>query len=392
MRRIAAALALSAAATVLLAAIGWPAAAYWEGDHVVFWAGSRAVLEGASPYDAAWWSSLPERAGMPPTRLPVATAAGPPITTAYPLWTFLPILPFGAVPYGLAAPAWLVSQVLVVGAALALLASYVLGGRRADAWLLGGIAAAFQPIWILVGNGNVTGFLFGALATGFVLLERGRPFLAGAVLGTLLVKPHPFAVLAVVALVASRSRARIAAGAASTAAVLVIAAFAVRPTWVAEWLPQLAVARPAGLSNATALTLDRAVGLPFVPAVAVGLAVGILLLWWHRSRPRPDALFAAALALSLFASPYGWSYDHLYLLLGVAVVLRYLALVPGIRAAGVVLLAVVAGPLPWILYAAAFARGGEELSALVPASFLVLVVLVDVRVRSRAARPALAPL
>lgn len=365
---------------LLLAALGWPGRSYWNGDHLVFWAGSRAVLAGVSPYEEPWWEELPEREGRPAITLPYRPPSGPAVTTAYPLWTFIVFAPFGALPYDVAAAAWLTAQLAVVAAGLAVLGLALLERPRRDLPFIGGMAAGFQPVWILVGNGNMTGFLFGAIAGGLGALLAGRPFLAGSLLGLVALKPHPFTLLPLVILFGTSQPKRVIAGGLTTLALLAAASFAVRPGWVGEWLPQVAAARTVGLSNATAATLDRVFGTPFAPASATVLAVVLFIAWWRHSGPALAPLFASALAVSLFVAPYGWSYDHLHLLVVAVVVVGSLPGAGLLRSAGLVLLAIVAGLVPWVLYSIAFSRGGEELSALTPLLFFALLVLTH-RVR-----------
>lgn len=358
----------------ILAAVDWPARSYWNGDHVVFWGGSRAVLTGVSPYEAAWWEALPHREGRPEIVLPYRTPSGAVLTTAYPLWTFVVLAPFGALPYDLAAGVWLIAQIAGVSAGLVALSFVLLRDPRRDLPLILGFALGFQPTWILAGNGNVTGFLFGALAGALSALISGRPYVAGLLLGLLAIKPHSFALVPLVVLVGAQRPLRVVAGALTTGVILVALAFAVRPGWVGEWLPHVAAARTAGLSNATAATLDRVFGLSSAPIIGVALAVMAFVIWWRMARPGLAALFGAAVAISLFIAPYGWSYDQLHVLIVAVVIVSCLPAAGPLRTAGLVLLAVVAGLVPWLLYAAAFGRGGEELSAVTPLLFFALLV------------------
>jgi len=67
--RVALALSFGALALVLvLGTIGWPAGDVRDADHFQFWAGSRALLEGASPYDLAEYGYSPIRIETPAGR------------------------------------------------------------------------------------------------------------------------------------------------------------------------------------------------------------------------------------------------------------------------------------------------------------------------------------
>jgi hypothetical protein len=83
-------------------------------------------------------------------------------------------------------------------------------------------------------------------------------------------------------------------------------------------------------------------------------------------------LAGLAIAVSVFAAPYAWSYDYLVLAVPWAVTMANAD-----RAAAStqlrVALVVIASLLPWTLYAAAFQRGDESLSAIVPAAAAILL-------------------
>jgi len=133
------------AAIFLLAALGWAASAYRDGDFFQFRAGARAIAEGASPYDAAWSVAFHAREGslallQPPLYGSVAW------TTPYPLWTFLVLIPFGAMPLGLSAASWLIFQLAGLAVALGTLTrSLGLARDRRALALLAAIVIAFEP-------------------------------------------------------------------------------------------------------------------------------------------------------------------------------------------------------------------------------------------------------
>lgn len=115
-------------------------------------------------------------------------------------------------------------------------------------------------------------------------------------------------------------------------------------------------------------------------AVAV---VGVIAL--TRGRPYGRTSFAAiAVALSLFAAPHVWSYDFLVLALPWGAALALADALPEPRRAAAVGLAVVtASIIPWSFYALAFARGQENLSAIVPvAAAFAVATVIGLRSRS----------
>lgn len=372
-----AAVAIAAFVMILvLGTAGWPAREYRHGDHFQFWAGGRALMARASPYDLAWWTDFHAREGSRATAVWPQPEEGPAWTTPYPLWTFAFFLPFALVPYDHAAAAWLVLQIVAGAGALAALCRALFADPRRDGLLLFGLVAGSQPAWLLLGGGNVTGFLLGALAGGLAALLARRPYLAGLLFGLLALKPHSFALIPVVLMLAAPGRWRVAAGALTSLVALLAVSLALRPGWPAEWVTQVAALQSSNGSNATALTLDRAVALPFVVPITVAALLGTFAAWWHVARPRFAVLFAGGVAVSLAVAPHGWSYDQLHLAVVVAVMIGLLATVPRGRVAGLVGLVVIAVAVPWALYVPSFGRNGEELTAFVPVlSFACLVAL-----------------
>ena len=133
-------------------------------------------------------------------------------------------------------------------------------------------------------------------------------------------------------------------------------------------------------SNATLWTLDRA--LPLLPQGALPMAAALATLgafgmWWIRARPPFEPAIGAALCVSLALAPHGWSYDLVALLAVAAIVIELLAhALIDRRTLGLALLAGVFGVLPWLLYAVAFRRGGEEWTVGAPLALLALLMVV----------------
>lgn len=369
-RRAVAIAVAAGGAVALLAIVGWPASAYRHGaaDMPQFHHAARTLLEGRTPY-AVWdWP--------------------------YPLWTAVALLPIGLLPLELAAPVWLVGQLVAVGAALVALARHVLvTDPRRDRLLLFAIAAAMQPTWLLVGGGNMTGLLFAAFTGALVAQLTGRPLVAGSLVGLLVTKPQSLAVAAAALFAGSppASRARLAIAAVAVAGTLVAGAFALHLDWVGAWAANAAALQASSGSNATGWTLGRTVAalVPTWLGSAAGLiAVGAAFVaWWWRRRPGLALLVAAAVPVSLFVAPHGWSYDQLHLLVTYAVALELIAHTGRERIAWLATLLIIACVLPWLLYASAVATGGEAATAAVPLLAFALLVLLDARgVRSATSR------
>lgn len=375
------ALASAAVLTAVLTIVGWPASEYRHGDLFQYWAGAHALLQGADPYDLKWWIAFHAASGSRALTVVPQPAEGAAWTTAYPLWTLLAFVPFALLPFALACALWLVAQLAAVAAGVvALIRTCLPTAPRRDGVVLVGMALAFQPLWLLPSNGNITGFLFGALVGAVAL--RSRPVWAGALLGTLALKPQSMLVsgLAVVAGADPRARRRMVVAGVVVVLALVATAFLVRPGWIEGWTRMLVALQRSTGSNATLWTFGRATGVPALSIVAPLALMATLLVWWWVRRPGPLLLLAAAVPVSVAVAPHGWTYDQLHLLITVAAVIELLSRAsPARRAAGLAVLATLAVALPWLLYIVAVARNTEDLSALVPASLFALVVLIGRR-------------
>lgn len=363
----------------ILAVLAWPGREYRHADFFQFWAAPRMVLEGSDPYDREDWAAMYAREAAAPVATPP-----PPGRHIYPAWNTVLMLPLGAVPLDVAAAFWLVAQLSVVALALRALARVFLLDRAAT-FVLFGLALGSQPLWLMIGGGNTTGFLFGLLAAGLIATVRGAPRWAGFAIALLALKPHPFLVTVPALIAASHpaDRLRLLLAAIVTGGVLVAFTLPLGTGWVAAWFDAVVERAEVPGSNATVWTLERVlpVGEWIGPLLAVA-SIGAFALWWRRRDPAPANLVAGAVPISLFVAPHGWSYDQLHLLVTYAAVLGSAVTIVGTRRIAVLTAtALVAGLLPWVLYAIALARGGEEWSAITP--LLALALLVIALPRSR---------
>jgi len=352
-------------------AAGVPGATHRDGDFLQFWLQPRALLEGASPYDPAWWAAIHTRIGARPL---FSEAVYPP----YDAFAFLPL---ALLPLSYAAALWLVAQLLAVTVVAIGLARRI--RDRAGQMIFLAIVGAFQPLWLLVVGGNVTGFLFAALGGAYLAALDRRYVRCGALLGLLVVKPHPFLFLGIVAIVwADRSERRaLILGALATAGPLVAVTLALRPSWYAEWLPAALGLQGAPGSNATVWTLGRLAGVE-MPLLGGAVALAVIVafvVWAHWVRPPFALAMATAIPVSLAVALHGWSYDELQLLIPLSVLVERIGLGSVARRIVRAALALGASLMPWLLYAIAFRRGGEELSAITPLAVFGLLVMVAAR-------------
>jgi hypothetical protein len=385
-RRIGLALvALCVAATAVLALAGWPGRLYRDSDYVQYYAGSRALLEGQSPYDHAWWTEFHRRIGSEALSAPPHTGdAASDWTTPYPLWTFVALLPFAVFPLSVAEPLFATVQVVLVVAATLALGAVFLARPRRDAPMAVALVLASQPLWVLVAGGNVTGFATAAFTFALATLLAGRPRLAGLALAGCLIKPHLFALGAVVLVAAmpAAQRARFVTGALAGALVLIVPAFIAQPGWVGDWLREAGRLQSSSASNATGWTIARVFTTDFGPlSVLVVIAcAAAFALWWWRVRPALPILVAGAMPVSVLVAPHGWSYDYIALVPTVVAGVA-LASAARLRTLALAFVALVAVVVPWVLYIVAFRRNGEDLSALL---LIAVEAAVIVSVRRRA--------
>jgi hypothetical protein len=352
-----------------------PGSTYRHSDWFQFWAAPRLLLEGADPYDPVVWADIYRREAAPPVASPP-----PPYRSIYPPWTLVLLLPLGALPIDSAAAIWLVAQLVIVTLSLRTLVALVAAGQR-ERILLVGFALAFQPLWLMVGGGNLTGFLLGLLVAGTAAVLGRRPGLAGSALAMLAVKLHPFTVAgpALLAVASPRDRGKLATAAVATGIVLVAITVPFGPGLTGEWLRSALDLQATTGSNATAWTLGRVLpGGALMGPLCVVASLAALVVWWRSAEHARMTLIAAAVAISVFAAPHGWSYDQLLLLVPLAVIVRATGALSGPRRAiALGLSAFAAGLLPWALYAIAIASGGEAWSAVTPALFFGLIILTE---------------
>jgi glycosyl transferase family 87 len=387
-----------AGAVATSAAYGIPETTYRDNDFSQYYAGARALVSGRSPYGDAFWSEIEAIGGRALFAKPYATVADAGLTTPYPLFVFVLLAPIGALPLPIAASTFLMSQLSALVVALSAVGRRVLDASRGGALVFALIAVAFEPLWLVLTGGNLAGLVAAFFAGAVAAALGGRPRLAGALLGLCLVKPQAVLFAGAVMLVAldPASRRRAMGAFATVGVILVAAAFVVDPSWVGAWWRNVTALQATTGSNATAWTIDRALGTPrWTGPLAVLIALAGFVAWWRIARPKLAGLIAAAIPVSLFVAPHAWSYDGVILLVSVAVVLARLHGRIGVeRWMRLALVLLVAVALPWAAYVLAVRRGGEEWTALLFLLFFALVAIAAPREAARgaggrtAARPA----
>lgn len=332
-------------------------------DFAYIWAGPRAILEGADPYDPVQWARrttdliTPVYSYPPPVALVLLPLALLPVTIAWLAWTV------AGVAFAIAAVRALTRTLAPGGTAVAAVAGFLLlGSRGSSATLL---------------LGQATFLLTAALATTVVAMRTERVRTAGLSGLVLAAKPHLFAVALLAfgwaALRRGQGRALVWFGA--TGGALAVVSIALFPRGWATWLQTVPAARAGETGSTTLVNAARDLGAPGLIAavVVVGLLVAIVL----RFDARTDAYLALWVALSLSAALYERFYDHLFLVVPVVIAVGVAARSSAARARRTLLAAVVvlvAGTLA--LVAIADLRGGflSFYATVPPAVFVVVAV------------------
>ncbi|HEY0648445.1 glycosyltransferase family 87 protein [Phenylobacterium sp.] len=276
-------------------------------DFLAFWSAGRMVVSGdpAAAYDPAAMEALQTGLGR---------------STWFPFLNPPPFLavvaPLGLVPYAWAWPAWVAATYAV----------WLAVARRI-------MPGAFWPVAVFPGaliaawhgqNGFVTGALFIGAMLG---LRSSRPWLAGALIGALVIKPH-LVLLAPVALAASRNWKAFIAAAISALGLLLVSWLAFGPDVMAAFLSGSSISaghlgdtradfllRMPTVYASASLFLGTTAGMAVQAVATLACAVAVWRVW----ATSDDHLGRAAVlaTAAILATPYAFHYDLPLLILPV---------------------------------------------------------------------------
>jgi len=243
----------------------------------------------------------------------------------YPPFFFAIAAVTAALPYAGGLALWVVSSLI---AYLAVIRAIL---PRPETLL---VAAAFPAVFVNIGHGQNAFFTAALLGGALLLMERGRPWMAGILIGLLAYKPQ-FGVLIPVALIAGARWPTIAAAGATVLALVAIS-FAVlgSDVWHAFFqsmtFTQIVVLEQGGtgwekiqsaFSAARHWGADISSAYAVQTVLALTLATGVAWLW------QSDTAFelkASALAsASLLATPYVLDYDLVVLAVAIIFFVRH---------------------------------------------------------------------
>ncbi len=297
-------LAVVASATAMIDIFGKPLGY----DFITFWGASHLTLAG----DAVGAFDFHRIFGAEQLAVPANAQVF--------LWHYPPIYqmmvtPLALLPYG-------VSWLVFVGLGLCL---YIATLRPLfDERLAAGadaiyLALAFPGAFICVFHGQNSLYSAAIFAGGLLLLERGRPYLAGLALGTLIYKPQFGVLLPLAFLAAGQWRVFVATG-ASALAITGLATLLLGPDlWLAFFAnaPIVREVMEQGMlpwaKMPSAFIFLRDLGVPQTIAygaqvlTALGAAGAVCLVWWRLGATR--LAWAVLIAATLLVSPYTFDYE-----------------------------------------------------------------------------------
>ena len=337
--RILAAAALTAIGVAVLAAFGSRTNA---NDFIEYWSAGKLVVHGANPYSGPLILALEKSRGFTPDA---------PLIMLNPPWALPMVAPLGFLPPLAALVLWIVAGAGCILASLVLLE--VPPKNRTLAFL-------FAPVLGCFAMEQSSPFLLLGLSL-FLRFNRSRPFLAGASLTLMAIKPHLFMVFWVILLADCiyRWRFTILAGLASSLACVSALVTLAHPH---VWQDYFALLHESTLDQNAYPTLPsllRAVinvKLAWIATIPLCLAIawGIAYYWRRRSGWDWRREGMLIMLVAVLTSPYCWIADEVVLLPSVASALassprRFsMEILTAINFAGVVGICVTIRSLAWL--------------------------------------------
>lgn len=305
-----------AAACIVLAGLGLLGAIFELGlteqsaatrDFIGYWAAGRQMVHGANPYDADQVLRLEKAVGLGDLQIKITPS--PPIGLAL----VLPLGFFGA-KSGLVL--WMLAELACLSGALWII--WHLEGRPPSRLHL--VGYLFAPALACFMAGQIGIFLLLGLCL-FLLWSETRPFLAGAALLPMTLKPHLFLPIALVLVlwVVIQRKPQIFAGLAASMAASFALVVAFDPQ---VWAQYLAMMHSNLMQDRFAPTLSAyfrwniapaAVWLEYLPT-ALACLWAIAYFWTRRNRWDWMQSGLVVLLVSVMCAPYAWLTDEAVLL------------------------------------------------------------------------------
>lgn len=267
-------------------------------------------VTGSNPYDPSVWPAAIDALGVQRPGLPVYN---------YPGWIPLILAPFGAMDVEPAARIWLGFTLFVGAGGLFILLDQLMPRLPLAFTLFGFALVGSEPGIVTFYSGQWDFLIVGLISLMIVFLRHRRYASAGAMASIMIAKPQLFLVAfpALLRMTLRQRTRRFAVGLLALTGVAAIASTLAFPTW---WGFYLAVpAEKAGDLRAAALPNGMRDVFGDVGLV-VGVALDTLLLAaCFAFKPASHAALPAWLAASLITAPYIFVYDHIVMIVPLAV-------------------------------------------------------------------------
>ncbi|HLQ06045.1 MAG TPA: glycosyltransferase 87 family protein [Verrucomicrobiae bacterium] len=202
-----------------------------ENDFSGFWAGARALVIGADPYDGAHWR---DTVGALGTQEPNTAVYG------YVPWVAVALVPLALLPLETAAWIWMIAGIALAAIALRALLRAAVPGQQLLHGAFGLALLVSQPGFHAVVLGQWSFVLLAALCGSVLALRSGRDATAGALAASFLAKPQLFVWTSLGLLVNARDRRRLVTSGVLVAGAIVAVSWMVLPGWWAAWTSDVA--------------------------------------------------------------------------------------------------------------------------------------------------------
>jgi Glycosyltransferase family 87 len=271
-------------------------------DYIEYWSAGKLFLHGDNPYSSPMTLALEKSHGFIPND---------PLIMPNPPWTMLLVAPLGLCSSLVGLVLWILATTGCIVTSIYLIE--VPPKYRILAFL-------FAPVLSTFSMQQSSPFLLLGFSL-FLRFHRSRPFLAGASLGLMTIKPHLFLIFWVV-LVADclyRRRSTLLVGLASA---LVSSSAAVTMVVPHIWRDYFVMIRGAGYGQYLYPTLPvlfrilinpKIVWLALLPS-CMAVVWGLVYYWTNRSNWDWKSQGMPVMLITILTSPYGWISDQVVLL------------------------------------------------------------------------------
>jgi hypothetical protein len=288
-----------------------------------YWSSTRLLFTGGNPYSSDELMALQEQAGPGNS---IRTKA---MMVWNPPWLMLVLMPISLLPFSIAARAWLLINIFLIG--ISILLTWTLLNRSVNErifLILLGICFIFVPTIILLELGQISTIILFSLILFIVLVEKKRDCLAGMVLLMTTIKPHiTYLVLLVILIwIIRNQRWKVAFSLLATGLLSVMITWLINPSWIQDYIRTLNSLPYNDLSTSTLGSfMSEAFGIQTFRYTFVLLLPLAFPLAKAAEKTGFLTAFNLALLISIPLSPYGFAFDQILLLPAIAQIVSWVA-------------------------------------------------------------------